>query len=450
VLVVSDIAVFLVLRGATRALRASGAEPELVFTLFPPGFLGGWQFLAALLISLAIAGTYGAGDRRREGSRVLSAAGLAALLALYASVWTDPVGLVLVRGAIVTAVFGTSLALSRQLVDAIVWRLRPHIGVSRAIVIAHADADWQDLAGLLERTRDFVVVRTIGLGRHTGRGIHSALHNLPGEIEQSDAETVLLWGNLSDAEFNYAVDVAAIGGCRLLAGARNSIGEIEPRGVWVGGRQLVELTPPMLRGWQVVMKRAVDLAGATFGLVILSPILVGLALAVKLDSRGPVFFMQDRLGARARRFRCLKFRSMRQDAEAVLRSSPALYERYLTNDFKLPEGEDPRVTRIGRFLRRTSLDELPQLLNVLKGDMSLVGPRPIVPGELEHYGAGAQLFLSLKPGMTGQWAVSGRTHVVYPERARMELEYIRKWSLLSDIGILLRTIPAVLAKRGAH
>jgi lipopolysaccharide/colanic/teichoic acid biosynthesis glycosyltransferase len=141
---------------------------------------------------------------------------------------------------------------------------------------------------------------------------------------------------------------------------------------------------------------------------------------------------------------------MRCDAEEALLKDPALHRKYVENHYKLPPDQDPRITTSGRFLRRTSLDEIPQLINVLLGHMSLVGPRPIVPAEIEHYGGVAPLFLSLKPGMTGVWAVSGRSGVGYPDRAHMELKYIRNWALTSDVRILLRTLPAVLQSRGAH
>jgi lipopolysaccharide/colanic/teichoic acid biosynthesis glycosyltransferase len=260
----------------------------------------------------------------------------------------------------------------------------------------------------------------------------------------------LLWGELSDEEFAYAIDVALSTGCRVLA-ANRTFGGLEPRGLWLGGRQLLELTPPSLRGWQLALKRAVDLVGAVTGLVLLAPVMLLLAIIVRLESPGPAIFAQRRVGPRGRLFWCFKFRSMRQDAERLLRANPQLYQQYLANHFKLPEDTDPRLTRVGRLLRKASLDELPQLVNVLLGQMSLVGPRPIVPAELEHYGHDAALvFMSLKPGMTGAWAVNGRSEVGYPDRAQLELEYIRRWSLWSDLGILARTLPAVLRRTGAH
>jgi lipopolysaccharide/colanic/teichoic acid biosynthesis glycosyltransferase len=163
----------------------------------------------------------------------------------------------------------------------------------------------------------------------------------------------------------------------------------------------------------------------------------------------PVLFVQERVGRNGRLFRLYKFRSMVADAEELLRASPALYERYAAGDFKLPEGEDPRVTRLGAMLRRTSLDELPQLWNVLRGDMSLVGPRPVVPAELTEYGDYERLLQRAKPGITGVWQVSGRSSVHYPERARMDLRYIGQRSLAVDLRLLLRTLPAVISRRGA-
>jgi exopolysaccharide production protein ExoY len=163
-----------------------------------------------------------------------------------------------------------------------------------------------------------------------------------------------------------------------------------------------------------------------------------------MESPGSPVFRHLRVGRGGRRFSCLKLRTMRADAEEVLRSDADLLEEYRRNHFKLPDGSDPRVTRMGQFLRRTSLDEIPQLWNVIRGEMSLVGPRPVVAEELQRFGEHARLVLSVPPGLTGSWAVNGRHHVGYPERARLEIEYVRNWSLGGDARILLRTVAAVL------
>jgi len=198
-------------------------------------------------------------------------------------------------------------------------------------------------------------------------------------------------------------------------------------------------------------KRCFDALGSGVGLVLLLPVFAAVGLTIVLSSPGPIFFSHLRIGQHGRTFRIVKFRTMRCDAEEVLRRDPALWEKYVANDFKLPAGEDPRITRIGRWLRKTSLDELPQLWNVLKGEMSLVGPRPIVQAELEQwYGQQATELLSVPPGMTGLWQVAGRSDIRYPERTELELQYVRTQSIFMDLKLLFWTVLQVLKSKGAH
>lgn len=198
-------------------------------------------------------------------------------------------------------------------------------------------------------------------------------------------------------------------------------------------------------------KRAIDLLGSGIGLILLSPVFAVIALLVKLeDPKGPVFFRQHRIGKGASMFNIYKFRSMNTNSEQLLREDKALYAKYVASNYKLEPHEDPRITRIGRFLRKTSLDELPQLFNVLKGEMSLVGPRPVVAQELKEYRDKKREFLSVKPGITGYWQVSGRSEVGYPERVDLELYYVYNKSLALDIKILLATVRSVLLKKGAY
>jgi len=198
------------------------------------------------------------------------------------------------------------------------------------------------------------------------------------------------------------------------------------------------------------LKRGVDVIVATVGLVIMMPLMAAIAVAIRIFDPGPALFRQVRLGERGRPFQMWKFRSMRTDAEEVLLSDPELYARYVANNYKLADSEDPRISRIGAFLRRTSLDELPQLVNVLKGDMTLVGPRPIVPRELEMYAPYHDLLLSVRPGLTGQWQVNGRSEVPYPQRAHMDLDYVAGHSVGEDFSIMVRTLPSVVRRRGAN
>lgn len=197
------------------------------------------------------------------------------------------------------------------------------------------------------------------------------------------------------------------------------------------------------------IKRSIDIVVSLVLLLLLLPVLVAIAIAIRLDSPGSPVFAHRRLGRRGHHFDCFKFRSMLQDAEHLLHADEALRHQYVTNHFKIPTEADPRVTPLGRFLRRSSLDELPQLWNVLKGDMSLVGPRPIVALEGTYYGERLPELLSVRPGITGIWAVQGRSKVGYPARVNLELGYIEKRSLMLDVTILARTPWTVFTRHGA-
>ena len=199
------------------------------------------------------------------------------------------------------------------------------------------------------------------------------------------------------------------------------------------------------------LKRLFDFAGGLVLLLLASPVFLLAALAIKIDSPGPVFFGHERVGRGKRLFRCRKFRTMVEDAQGglagLLEKDPEL-RREWAEDFKLRN--DPRVTRVGKLLRRTSLDELPQLINVLAGQMSLVGPRPIVREEMERFGDSLATYLWVRPGVTGLWQVSGRTETDYQRRVDLEAWYVRNWTLWLDITILLQTVSAVLRRRGAY
>ena len=199
---------------------------------------------------------------------------------------------------------------------------------------------------------------------------------------------------------------------------------------------------------QLAVKRTMDLTLTLMGLAVIWPLLLLIAIAVKLDSKGPILFRQTRAGVGGRSFRILKFRTMVVDAEARKAALAHLNEYPDAKLFKIKN--DPRITRIGKFLRKTSLDELPQLWNVVRGEMSLVGPRPCVPAELRQYAPHHMVRLHVVPGVTGPWQVGGRNTVLdFEEVVRMEQEYIRSWSLWKDLAILLKTVPTLLG-RGAY
>ena len=213
------------------------------------------------------------------------------------------------------------------------------------------------------------------------------------------------------------------------------------------GLPLLHVEQPHFTGWRRVVKRVADIVLTLLGLVVISPVLAGIALAIKLQDRGPVLFSQVRVGLDGSTFTMWKFRSMHIDAEARLnelrRQNPDIGLMFKMAD-------DPRVTPVGRFLRRFSLDELPQLFNVLAGSMSLVGPRPPLQSEVDAYEKHARRRLLVTPGLTGLWQVSGRSLLSWEETVRLDLRYVENWTLALDLVILWKTFFAVLGRRGAY
>ena len=203
---------------------------------------------------------------------------------------------------------------------------------------------------------------------------------------------------------------------------------------------------PRARSVYQLSKRALDVCVSVVLLLLAMPVLLVVAVLVKLTSKGPVFFAHRRLGHNGKEFDCLKFRTMIADAEQRLKQDPNLRQQF-EEKFKLED--DPRITPLGSFLRRTSLDELPQLFHVITGEMSLVGPRPIVENELSKYSIYANKLLSVKPGLSGLWQVCGRSHTTYPQRVMMDMHYIDHRSFTLDLQLLLLTATAVVKKSGA-
>lgn len=207
-------------------------------------------------------------------------------------------------------------------------------------------------------------------------------------------------------------------------------------------------TQPPIGG---VFKRGFDLAGALAGILLLSPLFLMLAMLVKFSDGGRVFYGHPRIGRNGNIFRCLKFRTMVENGDHVLSAHFARnpLDREEWNATRKLQS-DPRVTRVGAVLRKLSLDELPQILNILRGEMSFVGPRPVVSDELELYGPAADYYLKSRPGLTGLWQVSGRNDVSYGTRIAFDRHYVENWSFVFDLKILVRTVPAVFSSRGSY
>ncbi|WP_300386259.1 sugar transferase [Clostridium sp.] len=196
-----------------------------------------------------------------------------------------------------------------------------------------------------------------------------------------------------------------------------------------------------------LIKRLMDIVLSLIAIVVLSPVLLIVALAIRINSKGKIVFGHERIGKNMKRFKVYKFRTMHENSEEIFDNFSDEQKKEYYINFKLDN--DPRITSIGGFLRRTSLDELPQLINILKGNMSVVGPRPIVEKEIEKYGEHAEIVFSILPGLTGYWQANGRSDTTYDERVQMDMYYIRNRSIFMDIKIILKTFTSVIKKEGA-
>jgi exopolysaccharide biosynthesis polyprenyl glycosylphosphotransferase len=274
-------------------------------------------------------------------------------------------------------------------------------------------------------------------------------HKLYEEVHRSRSDAIILVGPFSDEALQNVLIAGSAAGCRVFGLRRRPLREMNnPTLIRRGEGPISLLSSPALLGWQLVAKRTLDVAGAVAGLVLLAPVLVLSALAVKLTSRGPILFRQRRVGLGGETFEMLKLRTMVRDADE---RAPELLAANVYGDPRLFKAtDDPRVTPIGRFLRRSSLDELPQLWNVLRGEMSLVGPRPPLPREVTRYKTRHYVRFEVAPGMTGPWQVSGRNDITdFEAIVDLEQRYITGWTVWRDLALLLRTVPAVLSMRGA-
>lgn len=435
---------------ATVAVRPFGID---VLALAIPASVLEWrQLVASVLLGQFVLDTYGPGDRRRDSGRLFAGAALGVGLPYWASLWSS-FSIYAVPGFLLVAlVAGAVITAERFLIDFLVYRFWPEgAAAARVLVVGRPEEVRQvvEHPALADR-RMFVIRGRFDVNRLRIHGPAHGVQALCKMIRRHRADTIVMGGSLDDEAFGLIVDAASAAGCQVLALTRAlAVGGVEPKVVWLHGVPLVQLMRPSFHWRQLVVKRTIDVLLSATALVLLSPIFLLVALAVRLSSPGPIFFLQERVGLGGRRFRIIKFRSMVPDAEerrAEIAAQSVYPDRRL---FKVKD--DPRVTPVGAVLRRTSLDELPQLLNVLLGEMSLVGPRPPLPSEVELYEEHHYNRFDVKPGITGPWQAGGRNALTdFEEIIRLETAYIREWSIWKDINILLRTIPVVLSRRGAH
>jgi exopolysaccharide biosynthesis polyprenyl glycosylphosphotransferase len=455
VLVGADLAVFVLVRGIVRAIRDHGmlgaAPASLMSELLPRGILGGAQFGLALLLGLFVTGNYGEGDARRDPGRLLRGAALAAALPLWLQLWNLGPQVVLPWYAVTTTIMWMGLVAVRMTIDRIVALVRPPERDALATLLVGSAKECRAAMTmrLFNGKGEFRVIGAVEASMARGNGALGGVEDLPRIIHERRAEAVVICGSLGQQAYDQVVDAALSGGCELAAIPRSANAvAVRPTLVWRDGEPVVILAAPALKAQQLMIKRVVDLVGAGLGLLMLSPVLLAVAAMIKLDSRGPVLFRQQRVGLGGRPFGMFKFRTMVADADQKKADLAHLNQTGDPRLFKIKD--DPRITRVGRWMRRWSIDEIPQLLNVMTGDMSLVGPRPFFLGDLAQYEAHHFDRLGASPGMTGLWQVSGRSAVTdFEEVVRLDRDYIERWSILLDLKILVMTLPAVLKRTGA-
>ena len=411
-------------------------------------------FLAPIMILVFLqAGLYASRERRPGSGRIVAALVLVALIVLAFGIGTDYQ--FTTTGLIPTAVVTCSLAIAllRAAYGSAALELMRVAGIRRRVVLVGEAAGLRRVHAALAEARGGIAYEFLGAvspGRAPGlEPLGTTIAELPDVLGRLRPDEVILTEqDLPEETVLAAVEAAHRAGVKVRL-APSTTDLLVHEGEYVPGQgvPLFELRPPVLTGADWTLKRSFDLVVSAVVLVLGTPLWLLLAAAIKLDSRGPVLYVDRRVGVGEREFGMLKFRTMSADAAAL---QTALEAENEASGALFKIRDDPRVTRVGRALRRFSLDELPQLWNVLRGEMSLVGPRPLPLRDyrlLEDWHRRRYLVL---PGMTGLWQISGRSGLSFDDLVRLDFTYIENWSIWLDITILARTIPAVLARRGAY
>ncbi|QZZ20298.1 sugar transferase [Leptothermofonsia sichuanensis E412] len=400
-----------------------------------------WLFAVVTLILFARSGLYGSSTQWKNYIRSGQMVSVVYLSSLVISYFYDP-KLDLPRSLFFTAWFGSvALVIGFRLITSLVLR-RFEQTQTPVFILAPAERLSQLSRVLKRRSRCKLVGAALAATASSTTTIQAILASGAQEVlaeglPQSELASGLYW-QLRRAGVTL----------RLIP---SSLEMLHRRGVpeVFAGVPTLRMEADFLSGWDYRFKRVIDLVGALVGLVVLSPLFLGVAIAIKLTSKGPILFCQERMGLHGRVFQMWKFRTMVPEAASL---QAALEQQNETGDgvmFKIKN--DPRITRIGHFLRRTSIDELPQLINVLLGQMSLVGPRPLPLRDIQRFDPWHHTRHQVLPGITGLWQISGRSEIdAFNEAARLDLYYIDNWSLNLDLEILLETVKIVLFGRGAY
>jgi len=438
--------VFVVL--AQLPIPIHSAQSEFVHFLLPTTPQALLRRVTSLVFCLVATRSYSTSSMGSQTGRIGTALVLGIVLPRWPELWTTSiVGRGFILGGVVVALLLALVAQRRAIAGALQSYDPRRLDQERTILVGVHQQIQTFLAEHIDPTLDPPAVYV--LEPEWPGDQQEGWHKLYEEVHRSRSDAIILIGPFSDEALQNVLIAGSAAGCRVFGLRRRPLREMNnPTLIRRGEGPISLLSSPALLGWQLVAKRSLDVGGAIAGLVMLSPVLALSALAVKLTSRGPVLFRQRRVGLGGETFEMLKLRTMVRDAEE---HAPELLAANVYGDARLYKAtDDPRITPIGRFLRRSSLDELPQLWNVLRGEMSLVGPRPPLPREVAQYKVRHYVRFEVAPGMTGPWQVSGRNDIKDFERVvELEQRYIAGWTVWRDLGLLLRTVPAVLSMRGA-
>lgn len=452
VLVTGDVLAIFIARAIALWLAAESVNGSLAFGRTPL-VTGGTRFVFLGLLTLVAIFSTGGHSRHRALNlpiRLFVAVGGAVLIT-----WAGGIA----RGFLpdltlpMVATVGTvwlALLIVRQVSEWILrdlWPGQRGAGVAILVGAAKQAGPYEHAVGAPGgdyRVAGYVATQQTGDGEFLG-----SIDNLTAVIAANDAEAVVVCADLPASRINDLIEECLQSGCQILFPARAvRVYGLRPTLVWHHDQPFFELGSPVLKARALISKRIVDVVVSAVSLTLVSPLLLAIAVAIRLDSPGSPFFFQERAGLGGRRFRMIKFRTMRDGADAEKADLAHLNQTGDKRLFKIRD--DPRTTKLGRLLRRWSLDELPQLFNVLIGEMSLIGPRPFFEADFEDYEDHHFRRLDAKPGITGLWQVSGRSEVLdFEDVIFLDRQYIEQWSFWLDVSILFRTIPAVFRRTGA-
>lgn len=418
------------------------AAPVQTFALFALATLG----------ALVFTGSHSRHRALNHPIRVLIASAVASMPVVIPFALRGDMALALQTFVFTMSALWVGLLLVRQVSERMLRVVFPgQRGAGAAIMIGRPDGFARAIAKAVAAPGgDFRVIGHVVNARRAEKDSMGTLHDLPALVEQHSVEAVVVGTELPSDRAKTLVEDCLQLGCQVLFPAQAvNAPDLRPTLVWHHDQPFFEFGSPVLKTRALILKRIADVIGSLILMVIAAPVYIILAVAIRLDSPGPILFRQERAGLGGRRFRMLKFRTMRQGADDQKAELAHLNRSGDARLFKITD--DPRVTKLGRLLRRWSIDELPQVWNVLIGDMSLVGPRPFFESDFDWYEDHHFRRLDAKPGITGLWQVSGRSEVVnFEDVIYLDRQYIEQWSIWLDISILFRTIPAVLRRTGAY